>query len=519
LTLSLGRAPTDGPFRGIIHHVADNYFDLVIVGAGLSGVGTAHEFTKAFSRKTYTILEQREEMGGTWSLFKYPGIRSDSDMHTLGYRFKPWTAAKAIADGPSILDYVRETAREGDVDRHVRYGVKVERAEWDSETALWTVDARDAATGEVTQLTCRYLFCCAGYYSYDDPYRPDFPGEESFAGPIIHPQLWPEDLDYEGKKVVVIGSGATAVTIVPAMTDKAEHVTMLQRSPTYVVSRPSEDAIANRLRKHLPATWAYGIVRWKNVIRVLASFQLSRKRPELMKKIFRKMVAAELPREYLDKHFTPTYNPWDQRLCVAPDGDLFQAIREGKASVATGIISTFTETGIRLSSGEELPADIVVAATGLSLIPFGGMTLVVDGQEVEISKTMSYKGIMLSDVPNFVIAFGYTNASWTLKVDLTYAYLWRLWRQMERTGMRQFTPRRDTSVAELPFLDFQSGYVQRALGKFPLQGATQPWRVSMNYALDVFQLRFGKVDDGAMAFSNPASSNSRKSTSKVASTG
>jgi monooxygenase len=489
--------------------VAENHVDLLIVGAGLSGIGTGHQFTKAFPRKTYAILEQRSELGGTWSLFKYPGIRSDSDMHTLGYRFKPWTAEKAIADGPSILDYVRETAREGDVERHIHYGVKVERAEWDSDTALWTVEARNLASSEIERYTCSVLLCCAGYYNYDEAYRPDFVGEERFGGPIIHPQFWPEDLDYTGKRVVVIGSGATAITVVPAMAETAEHVTMLQRSPTYVLSLPGEDELANRLRKHLPAMWAYGIVRWKNVLRVLASFQLSRKRPELMKKIFRKMVAAELPREYLDKHFTPTYNPWDQRLCVAPDGDLFKAIRDGKASVATDTIETFTETGIRLSSGEELPADIVVAATGLSLIPFGGMTLVVDGTEVEISKTMSYKGIMLSDVPNFVIAFGYTNASWTLKVDLTYAYLWRLMKQLERTGNRQFTPRRDTSVAELPFLDFQSGYVQRALGKFPLQGATQPWRVSMNYALDVFQLRFGKVDDGAMQFSNPVSTAAR----------
>jgi cation diffusion facilitator CzcD-associated flavoprotein CzcO len=485
--------------------VADNHVDLVIVGAGLSGVGTAHQFAKTFPRKTYTILEQRDDLGGTWSLFKYPGIRSDSDMHTLGYRFKPWTAAKAIADGPSILDYVRETAREGDVERHIRYGRKVERAEWDSETALWTVEARDTTTDEVEEFTCRYLFCCAGYYNYDNPYRPDFPGEESFKGPIIHPQHWPEDLDYAGKRVVVIGSGATAVTLVPAMTDKAAHVTMLQRSPTYVVSRPSEDALANRLRKHLPATWAYGIVRWKNVLLVLLSFQLSRRRPHLVKAALRKGLEKEqLKKADIDAHFTPSYNPWDQRLCLVPDSDLFKAIRDGKVSVVTDHIETFTEHGIRLKSGDELAADVIVTATGLSLIPFGGMTLVVDGEKVDYPRRMAYKGIMLSDVPNLVLFFGYTNASWTLKVDLTYAYAWRLIKHTERLGLRQFMPRSDPNVEQRPFLDFTSGYVLRALDKYPKQGATQPWRLSMNYAVDAFMLRFTKLDDGVMQFTNPA---------------
>ncbi|HVV75291.1 MAG TPA: NAD(P)/FAD-dependent oxidoreductase [Mycobacteriales bacterium] len=484
--------------------VAETHYDLVIVGAGLSGVGTGFQFHKEFPRKTYTILEQRHEMGGTWSLFRYPGIRSDSDMHTLGYRFKPWTAAKAIADGPSILDYVRETAREGDVDRHIQYGKKVERAEWDSDTALWTVETRDAATGEVTQITCSYLFCCAGYYSYDDPYRPDFPGEEVFDGPIIHPQLWPEDLDYAGKRVVVIGSGATAVTLAPAMTDKAEHVTMLQRSPTYVVSRPAEDRLANWLRERLPAMWAYGITRWKNVLLVLLSFQLSRRRPAVVKAALRKGIERqEISKAIIDEHFTPSYNPWDQRLCLVPDGDLFEAIRNGKMSVVTDHIETFTENGIKVKSGEVVPADIVVTATGLTLVPFGGMTLVVDGEVVEYPKHMAYKGIMLSDVPNLLLFFGYTNASWTLKVDLTYAYAWRLIKHIERAGLRQFTPRYDPAVEEVPFLDFSSGYVVRALDKYPKQGATQPWRLSMNYAVDAFMLRFTKLEDGAMEFSNP----------------
>ncbi|HVY10069.1 MAG TPA: NAD(P)/FAD-dependent oxidoreductase [Mycobacteriales bacterium] len=495
--------------------MADNHFDLVIVGAGLSGIGTAHQFRKEFPRKTYTILEQRDEMGGTWSLFKYPGIRSDSDMHTLGYRFKPWTAAKAIADGPSILDYVHETAREGDVERHIRYGKKVTRAEWDSDSATWTVETTDAATGETEQVTCRYLFCCTGYYDYDNPYRPEFPGEERFTGPIIHPQLWPEDLDYAGKRIVVIGSGATAVTLVPAMTDRAEHVTMLQRSPTWIVARPSEDALANKLRKHLPAMLAYGIVRWKNVLLVLLSFQISRRRPEWMRWLLRQGLVKnqKLSPAEVDKNFTPTYNPWEQRLCLVPDSDLFEALRAGKASVVTDHIETFTEKGILLKSGEELEADIIVTATGLNLIPFGGVELVVDGEKVNIPDQMTYKGIMLSDVPNLVLFFGYTNASWTLKVDLTYAYTWRLIKHLERAGLRQFTPRRDPSVQEAPFLDFNSGYVLRAMDKYPKQGETQPWRLSMNYAIDAFQLRFTKLDDGAMEFSNPDRSRERAATS------
>ena len=486
--------------------VAENHFDLLIIGAGLSGVGTGYQFNKTFPRKTYAILEQREEMGGTWSLFKYPGIRSDSDMHTLGYRFKPWTEAKAIADGPSILNYVHETAREGDVERHITYGMKVEKAEWDTPSALWTVDARNVATGEVTTYTCRYLFCCAGYYDYDNGYRPDFPGEDRFTGPIIHPQFWPEDLDYAGKKVVVIGSGATAITIVPAMAESAEHVTMLQRSPTYIVSLPGEDALANRLRKHLPATWAYGIVRWKNVTRVLFSFQMSRRRPEWVKWVLRKALEKneKLSAAEIDANFTPTYNPWEQRLCAVPDGDFFQAMRAGKVSVVTDHIETFTETGIKLKSGEELPADIVVSATGLSLIPFGGLDLVVDGEKIDISQTVTYKGIMLSGIPNYAIAFGYTNSSWTLKVDLTYAYVWRLIKHIESKGLRQFMPQRDPEVSDTPYIDFNSGYVLRALDKMPKQGKVQPWRLSMNYAIDFFELRFKKVDDGAMQFSNPS---------------
>jgi cation diffusion facilitator CzcD-associated flavoprotein CzcO len=479
--------------------------DLLIIGAGLSGIGAGHQMHKTFPKKTYRILEQRSELGGTWSLFQYPGIRSDSDMHTLGYRFKPWTAQKAIADGPAILEYVQETAREGDVLDHIVYNQKAIKAEWSTQDALWTVTSENVATGEQLVTTARYLFCAAGYYNYENPYRPDFEGEERFKGQIIHPQLWPNDLDYEGKKVVVIGSGATAVTLVPAMAEKASHVTMLQRTPTYIVALPGEDKLANGLRKILPVKVAYGITRWKNVARILFSFQLSRRRPEFMKRLLRKMTVPQLPKDFdYDTHLTPPYNPWDQRMCLVPDGDLFTALHKHTVDIVTDHIETFTETGIKLKSGDELEADIIVTATGLNLLAFGGVDLVVDGKPVDLPETMAYKGIMLSDVPNFWIAIGYTNASWTLKVDLTYDYMWRLIKRLDATGMRQCTPRRDTSVEELPFLDFTSGYVLRSVDQFPKRGASRPWRLAMNYAIDVMELRYASIDDSAMEFSNPA---------------
>jgi cation diffusion facilitator CzcD-associated flavoprotein CzcO len=483
--------------------VSGAHVDLLIVGAGLSGVGVAHQFAKAFPGKSYAILEQRDELGGTWSLFKYPGIRSDSDMHTMGYRFKPWTSVKSIAPGSAILDYVRETAREGGVDAHITYGRKVVRAEWSTDDARWTVDVLDVATGTTGQRTCGFLFLCSGYFRYDQAYRPHFDGEERFGGPIVHPQFWPADLDYAGKRVVVIGSGATAITLVPAMAATAAHVTMLQRSPTYVVPLPGEDTLAIRLRKRLPLRVASEIIRWKNVIRVLISFQLSRRRPHLVKGLIRKVVKAELPPDYDMRHFTPAYNPWDQRLCVAPDGDLFQAIRDGRATVVTDKVECLTETGIRLASGDDLDADIIVTATGLELVPLGGITFVVDGQEVELPKTMAYRAIMLSDVPNMAFALGYTNSSWTLKVDLTYEYVFRLLKRLDRLGLRQCTPRRDPSVEEAPFMDFTSGYVVRAIDKYYKAGSRKPWRLSMNYAYDLVALRFGSIEDGVMELGNP----------------
>jgi monooxygenase len=477
-----------------------SHVDVLIVGAGLSGIGAAHQLQAAFPRRTYAILESREAIGGTWDLFRYPGVRSDSDMHTLGYRFRPWTQAKAIADGPSILEYVRDTAREGGIDKHIRFGHKVIRAEWSTEDARWTVTAIHG--GQTVTLTSSLLYLCSGYYHYDGGHTPDFPGIKDFAGQVVHPQQWPEDLDYTGKKVVVIGSGATAVTLVPAMTDKAEHVTMLQRSPTYVMALPAEDAIANRLRRLLGPSRAYFLTRWKNVLFGTFFYQLSRRRPNIAKSMIRKASVKLLPPGYeVDKHFKPRYQPWDQRLCLIPDGDLFRSIRHGKASVVTDEIAEFTKSGIRLKSGEELPADVVVTATGLRLLVFGGIELSVDGRTVELPKTMAYKGMMLSDVPNFVFTIGYTNASWTLKADLVAEYTTRLLRHMDAGGYTQFVPTNDDpTVTQRPLMDFQAGYVLRSIDEFPKAGSKKPWQLGMSYAHDVVSLRHSPVEDGAMRF-------------------
>ncbi len=484
------------------------HVDVLIVGAGLSGIGAACHLQKRCPGKTYAILEARERIGGTWDLFRYPGIRSDSDMYTLGYSFKPWTHPKAIADGPAILEYVRETARENDVERRIRFNHKVVHASWSTADARWTVDIErtvgGANTRETVSLTCNFLFMCSGYYRYEHGYTPEFPGAASFKGRIVHPQKWTSDIDYAGKRVVVIGSGATAVTLVPEMAKAAAHVTMLQRSPTYVIARPAQDGFANWLRRHLPAGAAYGIVRWRNVLLGMLFYQLTRYTPGAMKKLLLKGVEKELGTQYdIATHFTPSYNPWDQRLCLVPDSDLFAAIRKGTASVVTDHIETFTERGIRLRSGTEIQADLIVTATGLDLVVLGGLRLTVDGHAVEMPKTMSYKGMMYSDVPNLASSFGYTNASWTLKCDLTCEYVCRLLNSMDRNSYRQCTPRRtDPTVAERPWVDFSSGYIQRTLDRFPKQGSKTPWRLYQNYALDVLALRLGRVDDGTMEFSN-----------------
>jgi monooxygenase len=485
--------------------MALEHVDVLIVGAGLSGVGAGCHLETQCPDKTYAILEARASIGGTWDLFRYPGVRSDSDMYTLGYSFRPWSEAKAIADGPSILSYVKQTASDYGVDRKIRFNHRVVRAEWSTAEARWTVEARHTDTDETVRLTCGFLFMCSGYYRYDEGYAPDFPGVERFRGRVVHPQFWTDDVDHAGKRVVVIGSGATAVTLVPAMAETAEHVTMLQRSPSYVVSLPAEDPIANLARRLLPAKLAYSVVRWKNVLVTMLVFQLSRRRPRAMKALIRKGLENRLPPGYdIDTHFKPRYNPWDQRMCLVPDGDLFEAISDGSASVVTDRIETFTETGLLLESGGELEADLVVTATGLNLLPLGGMELSVDGREVEIPKTMGYKGMMLSGVPNMAVAIGYTNASWTLKCDLTCEYVCRLLNHMDERGYRQCTPQnRDPSVAEEPFIDFTSGYVLRAIDKFPKQGSKAPWRLYQNYARDIVALRHGKLEDGAMVFSNP----------------
>jgi len=488
---------------------AAEHFDVVIVGAGLSGVGAGYHLKTACPDRSYVILEGRDAIGGTWDLFRYPGIRSDSDMYTLGYAFKPWTEAKAIADGPSILKYVRETATENGIDRHIRYNHLVKRASWSTEDAAWTVEAE--VGGELRRFTCSFLFLCGGYYSYEGGYTPEFPGVESFKGAVVHPQKWPQGLDYAGKKVVVIGSGATAVTLVPEMAKTAGHVTMLQRSPTYVVSRPAEDAFANWLRKVLPGKLAYDIVRWRNVLFGMYFFKTAREKPEAVKQRIIGMVREQLGPDYdVETHFTPSYKPWDQRLCLVPDADMFNEIRSGRASVVTDHIERFTEKGILLKSGQELEADVVVTATGLVLEVWNGVEISVDGRKVDASTTLSYKGMMYEGVPNLASAFGYTNASWTLKCDLTCEYVCRLLNHMKRTGMRQATPiNDDPTVTFEPWLDFSSGYVQRAMAKFPKQGNKTPWKLYQNYAMDLMSLRYAKLDDGVLRFSNPAGQGAR----------
>ncbi len=476
------------------------HFDVVVVGAGLSGIGAGYHLQTNCPNRSYVILEGRERIGGTWDLFRYPGVRSDSDMYTLGYSFRPWTSPKAIADGPSILHYVRETARENGIDQKIRFRHQVKRASWSSEDARWTVEAEHADA--VVRFSCSFLFLCGGYYNYEAGYTPDFPGIENFAGRVVHPQKWTDDVAYAGQRVVVIGSGATAITLVPAMAKAAAHVTMLQRSPSYVVSLPEEDGLANWLRAHLPAMLAYGITRWKNVLLGMAFFRLSRKRPERIKQLILRGVRKQLGPDYdVATHFTPRYNPWDQRLCLVPDGDLFEAIREGRASVVTDQIESFTEKGIVLRSGGELEADLIVTATGLDLLVMNGLEISVDGRPVDPAKTMAYKGMMYRDVPNLASAFGYTNASWTLKCDLTCEYVCRLLNHMEKQGYAQCTPRNDDpSVREEPWIDFSSGYVQRALDKFPKQGSKRPWKLYQNYALDIISLGFGRIDDGTLQF-------------------
>ena len=473
--------------------------DVLIVGAGISGIDGAYHLQKRCPGKSYAILEARERVGGTWDLFRYPGIRSDSDMYTLGFPFRPWTGAKSIADGADIRAYVEDTAREFGIGEHIRFRQRVTKAEWSSAEARWMVEAETDEGPK--RYRPRFLYLGSGYYDYGQGYRPEWPGEKSYKGRFIHPQFWPEDVDFAGKKIVVIGSGATAVTLIPSLAETAAHVIMLQRSPSYIVTRPSEDGIARGLQRLLPARAAARAIRFKNVLLGMIFFQRSRKRPEAVRALLLKWVAEQLPGRDIETHFSPRYNPWDQRVCLVPDGDLFKAIREERASVVTGTIERFTKTGIRLESGEELEADIVVTATGLVMRILGGIAISVDGVPVNVAERISYKGMMLNDVPNMVLSFGYTNASWTLKSDLTARYFCRLLNYMDGHGLASCVPRLPPEgVERMPMLDFSSGYVARAEGMLPGQGTTAPWRLYQNYFKDFAALGMGTVTDGVMEF-------------------
>lgn len=477
-----------------------DHLDVLIVGAGISGISGAYYLSTQCPSKKIAIFEGRDTLGGTWDLFRYPGIRSDSDMYTLGFAFNPWTSDKAIADAPSILSYLNDTVDKFDLRKLIHYGRKITHASWDSASAKWTVTYMTAEGAEA--VTCSFLYMCSGYYNYAKAHRPIFTGEDAFTGDIIHPQFWPENLNYSDKNVVVIGSGATAVTLVPAMAKAAAKVTMLQRSPTYVVSAPGTDTFANWLRDHVPKGFAYGFIRWRNVLRQMFFFYLARKRPEKVKQQILELMVPDLPEGFdIAKHFTPSYKPWDQRICLVPDSDLFQAIKAGKAEVVTDHIDHFDKTGIALKSGQHIDADIVVTATGLELQLLSGMDVEVDGQKINFAETFSYKGMMYSGVPNLASAFGYTNASWTLKADLTAEYVCRLITHMDEKGVRQCRPNlAGQPLTPAPWLDFTSGYVTRAMEHFPKQGTVAPWKVHQNYALDLMAFRFGKLDDGTMVF-------------------
>ncbi|WP_029109029.1 NAD(P)/FAD-dependent oxidoreductase [Mycobacterium sp. URHD0025] len=479
----------------------NEHFDVVIVGAGISGISTAWHLQDRCPTKSYVILERRENIGGTWDLFKYPGIRSDSDMFTLGFRFKPWESARSIADGQSIWNYINEAADENGIRNHIRTGHRVLSVDWSDADNRWTVDVEH--DGEAKQITASFLSVCSGYYNYDEGYSPEFPGAADFKGQIIHPQHWPEDLDYTGKNVVVIGSGATAITLIPSLVDGGVgHVTMLQRSPTYVGSLPLVDPVAEKTNKYLPKDLAHFVNRWKQIGYSTGQYQVARRFPSVFKQFLRKMGTRRLPEGFdYDKHFSPRYAPWDERVCLAPNGDLFKAIRSGKAGVVTDTIETFTETGIKLSSGEVLEADIIVTATGLNMQLFGGATANRNGEPIDLTKSMTYKGLMLSGVPNMAITFGYTNASWTLKADLVSEFICRMLNYMDANGFDRVEAQHPgDAVDELPFMDFTPGYFRRAMDTLPKSGSEAPWKLKQNYFFDMRTIRYGKVDEDSLLF-------------------
>ncbi|MDB9855305.1 NAD(P)/FAD-dependent oxidoreductase [Gammaproteobacteria bacterium] len=477
--------------------------DIIIVGAGISGIAAGYNLQKSCPDKSFAILEGREALGGTWDLFKYPGVRSDSDMHTLGFRFKPWIHKKAIADGPSILKYLNETVDDYNLREKITYNQKVIAANWVSDSSIWELTVDD--NGQEISMSCNFLFLCGGYYSYDKPYMPDFPGMDEFNGRVIHPQFWDESLDYSNKKVVVIGSGATAVTLVPAIAESAKQTTMLQRSPSYVISAPAEDSWNNVLNKIFPVKFTYFVIRWKNILRTIIGFYLSRKYPERIKERLINLVREELGQDFdVEKHFTPSYKPWDQRMCLVPDGDLFSAIKDNRANVVTDTIDTFTPTGILLNSGNEIEADIIISATGIELNALNDINVSVDGVKVEANRKLSYKGMMLSGVPNLAISFGYVNSSWTLRADLTCEYVCRLINTMDKEGCAACSPEEDlNALVEDDYIDFTSGYVQRALDRLPKQGKKSPWRNYQNYLLDIFYVRLFSIKDSTLRFYNP----------------
>ncbi len=485
--------------------LSSDHLDVLIVGAGLSGICAAYYLQTRCPDRKYAILESRDAIGGTWDLFRYPGVRSDSDMHTLGYSFRPWRGLKSMADGPSILRYIEETAREYGIDRQIRFGYRVQRAVWSSAEAHWSVDAVRTSDSAPVRFTCSFLFMCTGYYDYERGYTPDWPGIDHFRGLIVHPQQWTPDLDYAGKRIIVIGSGATAVTLAPALAQHAAHVTILQRSPTYVAALPAEDPVMRRFYRRLPPGVAYCLSRWWSIGVGMYFYTLARRLPEATRRNLLTQARAYLGPDFdVETHFNPRYNPWDQRLCVAPDGDLFRMIRAGRASMVTDQIECFTETGIRLASGAELNADIIVTATGLVLKAMGGAQIIVDGAPVDFGKTLTYRGAMFSNVPNLALAFGYTNASWTLKCELIAQYVCRLLNYMKKRGYVQCTPRRpDAPMSTTPAVTLTSGYIQRALDLVPRQGERAPWKAHQNYLRDLVSLRLGRLNDGSLEFIRP----------------
>ena len=480
---------------------AAKHFDVIIIGAGLSGIGAGYRLQTHCPNKSYVILEARADIGGTWDLFRYPGIRSDSDMATFGYPFRPWKESRVIADGPSIVKYLRDTAQEFGIDRHIQFRQRVLSASWSSEDAHWIVEAKTAG-GETVRYSCKFLYGCTGYYRYDAGYEPSFPGARQFCGRVVHPQHWPEDLDYAGKKVVVIGSGATAVTLIPAMAQTAEHVTMLQRSPSFILSLPRHDPLADLIKKILPLRAALRVVRWKNILVTITIYQICRRKPKFARKILRDIAVKGLPQGYeIDKHFNPRYQPWDQRLCVIPDSDLYKSISAGCASVVTDEIDAFTEKGIQLKSGKKLEADIIVTATGLRMLALGAVQLIVDGTPINPGREFIYKGTMLSNIPNFAFCIGYTNAAWTLRADLASTYVCRVLNHMDRHGYRTCRPACDTASLEpKPLLSLTSGYVMRAAADLPKSATSAPWLIKQNYIRDMLTMKLSRIEDGILQF-------------------